>query len=78
MSDLTYDDLERSHGGHVVCQQPVSWKRYTLDKNLQWGAYRKPYRYYTVMMSDLTYDDLERSYRGHVVFNRLYHGNRAH
>ena len=73
MSDLTYDDLERSYRGHVVFQQAVSWKRCTLDKNLQWGAYRKSYPYYTVVMSDLTYDDLERSHRGHVVFNSLYH-----
>ena len=70
LSDLTYDDLERSYQGHTGINQPIPWKRCMLSPWIVLTADRKPYTGNPMVLLDLTYDDLERSYQGHVGLNR--------
>jgi len=43
LSDLTFDDLERSLQGHVDLNGPIPWKRCLLGPRIALTADRKPY-----------------------------------
>jgi len=66
LSDLTFDDLERSLQGHVDLNGPISLEWCVLGPRIVLTADRKPYADNLMVLSDLTCYDLERSLQGHM------------
>ncbi len=73
ISDLTYNDLSRSHDFRLA----ISQKQCMIRTKLLLLMYRNSYEDYPLVISDLTYGDLSRSDQGHMTLDWLYLRNGA-
>jgi len=54
LSDMTYDDLERSYQGHAGVNGLIPWKQCVLGPRIALTADSKPYAENPMVLSDLT------------------------
>jgi len=60
LSDITYDDLERSYQGHAGVNGLIPWKRCVLGPWIVLTADMKPYAENPMVISDLTSQNKRR------------------